>query len=127
MLNRLKMRVLVCGLLCLGLSGVALPAMSAESDYYKHILVNGKLQRFNDSTKVIYYRLDALENSKNWDYTKWNFIKDEVVKQAFQDWEMALNGKVRKLSTAMTLIMTSEKTLNTRFEEPDTVAIACPS
>lgn len=69
-------------------------AQAASDTYFPNILVNGKLQRFNDSSKVLYYRLDALENSPGWDYRKWDFLKDEVVKQAFQEWELAMGGKI---------------------------------
>lgn len=55
---------------------------------------NGKLQRFNDQTRVIYYRLDTLSGTSSWDYTKWNFLKDEIVKAAFSDWERALGGRI---------------------------------
>jgi tetratricopeptide (TPR) repeat protein len=84
--------LLVWGLLSTGLFGA--PAAAGDTNYYPYILRDGKLQRFNDQTRVIYYRLDTLSGSSGWDYTKWNFLKDEIVKGAFQEWERALNGRI---------------------------------
>ncbi len=80
--------------LCL-LAGLTSSTMASSGDYYDRILVGGKyLQRFNDQTRVIYYKLDNLQNSPGWDYTQWNFLKDQIVRDAFEEWSRALNYKL---------------------------------
>ncbi len=69
-------------------------AQASSDNYYNDILLQGKLQRFNDNTHVLYYHIDALENSPQWDYRKWNFQKDEIIRQAFTQWEEALNEQI---------------------------------
>ncbi len=88
---------LVHAVVIVSLIGLSLPhglSWGEAGHYYNHILVKGKLQRFNDNTRVIYYSLDRLDNLPGWDYTQWNFLKDQVVADAFSDWEQALHGQV---------------------------------
>jgi Matrixin len=77
----------------------AVSGWAIGGDYVSSILAGGKLLRFNDNVTVYYY-LDALENSANWDYRTRDFLKDQVVADAFNDWQNALGGQVRFQETA---------------------------
>jgi tetratricopeptide (TPR) repeat protein len=95
-LIRARIKILYLVAVFIGICLVTMPFLSdaAADNYFKHILYNGKLQRFNDSTRVIYYKIDSLEQLPNWDYTQWSYIKDQLVAEAFGEWERALHGKI---------------------------------
>lgn len=104
---------------------VAVSAWAMSSDYVSSILGGGRLLRFNDHVTVYYY-LDALENSPNWDYRTRDFLKDQVVADAFSDWANAIGGRIRFQETS------SESRANIRihwrngFNDPSLLGLEHP-
>jgi len=97
---------------------------ATSGDYFSSILLGGKLLRFNDKVPVYYY-LDVLQEG-NWDYRTRDFIKDQVIADAFTEWQNCIGGSIRFKQTSV------EKNANIRihwrngFDDPNLLGLERP-